>query len=69
MPLSLESALKDAFIAAQDEKGQRILAQKIEMKDKLAHFAPPVSKKKTISFFWMILSRTWKAWIKENPGH
>jgi len=34
--INLGAALKDAFIMSQDEKGQKILAQPLEMKDKLA---------------------------------
>ncbi len=34
--INLGAALKDAFIVSQDEKGQKILAQPMEMKDKLA---------------------------------
>lgn len=42
----LESALKDAFIQAQDEKGQQILSQKKEMTQKLANLCATSFKEK-----------------------
>ena len=44
--ITLESALKDAFIVAQDEKGREILSQKIKMEDKLANLCATSFKEK-----------------------
>lgn len=42
----LAAALKDAFISAQEKKGQEILSQKMEMKDKLANLCATSFKEK-----------------------
>jgi len=44
--ITLESALKDAFIQAQDEKGQQILSQKKEMNERLANLCATSFKEK-----------------------
>jgi tetratricopeptide (TPR) repeat protein len=44
--ITLESALKDAFIMTQDEKGREILSQKVKMEDKLAILCATSFKKK-----------------------
>ncbi len=43
---TLAAALKDAFIISQDENGQQILSQKIEMADKLAKLCVSCFKEK-----------------------
>jgi tetratricopeptide (TPR) repeat protein len=48
--ITLENALTDAFIASQDEKGQQILSQKIEMTDKLSHLCTTSFKEKNYLF-------------------
>ena len=44
--ITLESALKEAFIQAQDDKGQQILSQRKEMEDKLANLCATSFKEK-----------------------
>jgi hypothetical protein len=44
--VTLEAALRDAFIIAQDEKGQQILSQKIETTKKLANLCATSFKEK-----------------------
>ncbi|HLP45162.1 MAG TPA: tetratricopeptide repeat protein [Candidatus Kapabacteria bacterium] len=66
--ISIESALKDAFVASRDEKGKRILSQKIEMKDKLAHLCTSCFKEKNYLFLLDDFEQNLEGVDKGEPG-
>ncbi len=66
--ISIESALTDTFIAAKDEKGQHILGQKIEMKDKLAHLCATCFKEKKYLFLLDDFEQNLEGVDKGEPG-
>lgn len=48
--ISIESALKDAFIVSREDKGKKVLAQRIDMGDKLTHLCGTSFKEKNYLF-------------------
>jgi hypothetical protein len=66
--ITLEGALKDAFIVAQDEKGLQILSQKIEMKDKLPHFCTTSFKEKNYLLLLDDFEQNLEGVDKGEPG-
>jgi len=66
--ITLESALKDAFIQAQDEKGQQILSQKKEMDDKLANLCATSFKEKNYLLLLDDFEQNLEGADKGQPG-
>jgi len=66
--ISLTSALKDAFIIAQDEKGQHILSQKSPMKDKLAELCSVSFKEKNYLIFLDDFDKNLEGNESHRPG-
>jgi tetratricopeptide (TPR) repeat protein len=66
--ITLESTLNDAFINAQDEKGQQILSQKIEMTDKLSHLCATSFKEKNYLLLLDDFEQNLEGADKGKPG-
>lgn len=66
--LSLEAGLRDAFIISQDEKGKSILAQGIEMKDKLAHLCTTGFKERNYLFLLDDFEQNLEGFEEGKPG-
>ncbi|MCU0288981.1 MAG: CHAT domain-containing protein, partial [Acidobacteria bacterium] len=66
--LSLNDGLKDAFIISQDEKGKSILAQDIEMKDKLIHLCTTCFKERNYLFLLDDFEKNLEGFEKGEPG-
>ncbi|HLP45528.1 MAG TPA: tetratricopeptide repeat protein, partial [Candidatus Kapabacteria bacterium] len=66
--LSLNDGLKDAFIISQDEKGKSILAQAIEMKDKLIHLCTTCFKERNYLFLLDDFEKNMEGFEKGEPG-
>jgi tetratricopeptide (TPR) repeat protein len=65
----LAAALKDAFIAAQEKKGQEILSQKIEMKDKLANLCATSFKEKNYLLILDNFEQNLEGGSEGQPGY
>ncbi len=66
--ITLEKALKDAFIAAEDNKGKNILAQKKEMKDKLAELCASSFKEKNYFILLDDFEQNQEGYEQGEPG-
>jgi tetratricopeptide (TPR) repeat protein len=66
--ITLENALTDAFIVSQDEKGQQILSQKIEMADKLANLCASSFKEKNYLLLLDDFEQNMEGADKGQPG-
>jgi tetratricopeptide (TPR) repeat protein len=66
--ISLEKALKDAFIVSQDDKGKKILFQEIEMADKLAHLCTASFKERNYLFLLDDFEQNLEDFEKGEPG-
>lgn len=66
--LSMEAALKDAFIAGKDDNGKKILAQRIEMTDRLTHLCSTSFKERNYLFLLDDFEQNLEGFEKGNPG-
>jgi hypothetical protein len=66
--LSMEAALKDAFIVGKDDKGKKILAQRIEMTDRLTHLCSTSFKERNYLFLLDDFEQNLEGFEKGNPG-
>jgi tetratricopeptide (TPR) repeat protein/GTPase SAR1 family protein len=66
--ITLEAALTDAFIASQDEKGQQILSQKIDMTKKLGDLCATSFKEKNYLLLLDGFDQNLKGVEKGKPG-
>jgi len=67
--VSLEKALQEAFIAAQDEKGKEILAQAKEITDKLADLCAGVFMERNYLFVLDDFEQNQDGYEKGQPGN
>jgi hypothetical protein len=66
--LSMEEALKDAFIAGKDDNGKKILSQEIEMADKLTHLCSTSFKERNYLFLLDDFEQNLEGFEKGEPG-
>jgi tetratricopeptide (TPR) repeat protein len=66
--ISIEKALKDAFIVSQDDNGKKILSQEIEMTDKLTHLCSTSFKKRNYLFLLDDFEQNLEGFEKGKPG-
>ncbi|MCX6581535.1 MAG: tetratricopeptide repeat protein [Candidatus Aminicenantes bacterium] len=66
--ISMETALKDAFIVSGDAKGKEILAAKLEMKDKLAELCASSFKEKNYLIVLDDFEQNLEGYEKGDPG-
>jgi len=66
--ISMETALKDAFIASGDARGKDILAAKAEMKDKLAELCASSFKEKNYLIVLDDFEQNMEGYEKGDPG-
>lgn len=66
--ITLQAALKDAFIVSQDQNGQQILSQKKEMTDKLANLCSTSFKEKNYLILLDAFDQNLEGADKGQPG-
>lgn len=66
--ITLEAALKEAFILTQDKKGQHILSQKMEMTEKLSNLCPTSFKEKNYLLLLDDFEQNLEGVDKGQPG-
>jgi tetratricopeptide (TPR) repeat protein len=66
--ITLESALKDAFIISQDENGRKILTHPIAMKDKISHLCSTSFKEKNYLFLLDDFEQNLEGFERGEPG-
>lgn len=66
--ITLESALKDAFIISQDDNGRKILSHPIPMKDKISHLCSTRFKERKYLFLLDDFEQNLEGFERGEPG-